>query len=98
MNLLSLIMALLLNQSEPCNALPAEARQLSGSDYQVLVYQCGARQFRLWQYQCTPGRWSQPFYMEETYSRQAVWMNQFGELEGGSHATVNEIDVPFCGT
>jgi hypothetical protein len=97
-NLLAALMALLLNQSEPCNARPAEAQRISGMNYQVLVYQCGARQWKLWQYECKPGRYSPPFYMEETYSHQAFWVNRFGEVQYGVHATINEMDVPFCGT
>ena len=100
MDAIQLLMALFLNLNEPCTAKPVELQRLSGQDYQILRYDCGAKRFKIWQRFCAEGQgyWGRPFFLEEENGQQGVYVNRFGEVQTGWHVSVVEIYVPRCGT
>ena len=100
MDAIQLLMVLFLNLNEPCTAKPAELQRFSGQEYQILRYDCGAKQFKIWQRFCPEGRgyWGRPFFLEEENEQQGVYVNRFGEVQTGWHVSVIETFVPRCGT
>ncbi|MCS6290368.1 MAG: hypothetical protein H8K10_15540 [Nitrospira sp.] len=99
MDALSLMMALFLNLSEACTALPADEQRVGLERFQILNYACGDKRFRIWSRRCLDGRpyWSRPFLLEETGSGQGFYMNQFAEVQSGYHVELRETYVPKCG-
>jgi len=99
MDALSLMMALFLNLSEACTALPAEEQQVGREAFQILNYRCGDKSFRIWSRRCTDGRpyWSRPFLLEETGTRQGFYLNQFAELQSGYRVELHDTYIPKCG-
>ncbi len=71
MDAIQLLMAMFLNLSEPCNALPTLTEAIGGHDFQVLRYTCGGKEFKIWSAWCPDGRgfWSRPFMLTEENSQ-----------------------------
>ena len=100
MDAISLLMVLFLNLNEPCTAMPAELQHVSGQDYQILRYACGAKAYKIWQRKCNDGQgyWGRPFFLEEENSQQGLYVNRFGEVVTGYHVSITETYVPLCGS
>ena len=99
MNAIELMMALFLNASIMCHALPADVQQIGGRDYQILSFACGEYLFQIWQRRCEPGNyWTRPFLLKELSTDRGFYLNQFAELYSGEHVSLDEVYVQPCGT
>jgi hypothetical protein len=109
MDAIQVMMALFLNAMLACSAHPIEDRTLDHKpnpiQYQVMVYDCGDRQFEVWARACvnddTHVRYqARPFLLAETHSHVGFYVNQFGEVLASATGglLVNQVYVPLCGT
>lgn len=100
MDAITLLMVLFLNLNEPCTAKPVEEQRIGRQDFQLMRWDCGAKQFRIWSRKCREGQgyWGRPFFLEEVNSQQGLYMNRFGELHTGWHVSMDDVYFPACGS
>jgi len=100
MDTLLVLIMFVINQPEVCTALPAEVRHVGPTTYQVLSWTCGPRTWHAWQKWCTDGQgyFGWPFFLEETSSHMALYLNRFGEVHSGQGALLENAYVPHCGS
>jgi len=88
-----------LRLSEPCQAEDAWETRISGIEYRVRSYRCGAKKWRLWQYRCEEGYWSRLILMDQAdRNEDAYYMDRFGGLHNGKSGELVEAYRPQCGT
>ena len=81
MDAISLVIALFLNLSQVCDAMPAAETRLNEHTYRVLIWNCDhGKVFHAWEQRCPDGSYSLPFYLEETTSSRGLYVNRFGEV------------------
>jgi len=106
-DLLTIMAALFLNMSTGCDALKADVMRVGGQDYLVQSWRCEDKAgkvhlWRTWQRECVANNgqsfYGRPYFLEDTVSRAAFYMNQFGELQGGLGAIIENAYVGPCGS
>jgi hypothetical protein len=107
MDLIQHLVALFINLSIGCNALPAEAVTLNGQAFQIQSWSCVDKHhelhvWRTWQRECTAQNgatfWGRPYALEDPLNYFTWYVTQFGELGGGQGATIEQAYVPLCGS
>lgn len=107
MDILGLIVASLINVATGCDALPATVMRVGGQEFMVMAWTCPDRNgkahvWRTWQRECVANNgahfWSRPYFLEDTVDQLALYVNQFGEAQGGFGATIEQAHVPPCGS
>ena len=106
MNSLELLIAMLINSSMACNALPAVEMKVSGKVYQVQEWVCmgqeGPRKLSAWRRECGKGEgrhWGHTSFLEA--SRPLQWgiaADQFGGFRAGVGVTKEEAYEIVCGS
>jgi hypothetical protein len=105
-NLIELMVAMFLNTSLACTALPAELHNVGGQDFLVTRWLCtdakgASHLWRQWQRECRFEHatvWGRPYFLEDQASQVALYVNRFGEVQGGPGARIQEAYVPLCGS
>lgn len=107
MDLISIMAALLINLSTGCDALKADVQRVGGQDYLIQSWVCHdkrdqAHLWRTWQRECHANNgtafWGRPYFLEDTTSHFAMYVNRFGELQGGFGAAIENAYVGLCGS
>lgn len=107
MDLLGLISGAFLNLAIGCSAMPAEVQRIGHQDFMIQAWACEDRHgtlsvWRTWSRQCLAQNgykfWSHPVFIEETGTRLGIYINQFGEIQGGYGAAIENAYLPRCGS
>jgi hypothetical protein len=98
-----IMMMFLLGPGSSCSALPAEATQLEGQNYQKMRWLCGDHQVEAWQRQCfgtdrKDEYWTRPFMLVDSTTGNRVYLNRFAEMQAGWHVPLDETYIPKCGS
>ena len=81
-----------------CYAHPARITSLGRQDYQVLSWSCLDHDWQAWQRSCEGKFWSHTFYLQETRSQIAIFLDRFGAVRVETGAQLEEMFVPSCGS
>ena len=106
MNSLELIIAMLINSSMACTALPAMEMKVSGKVYQVQEWVCmtqeGPRKLSAWRRECGKGEgrhWGHTSFLEAAGGLQwGIAADQFGGFRAGVGVTKEEAYEVVCGS
>ncbi len=87
--------------------MPADMMRVGGQDYLVSSWLCTDKHgvshvWRTWQRECVAQNkstfYGRPFVLEDQTSRLVIYTNQFGEIQGGIGADIQQAYLPLCGT
>lgn len=107
MDVIAIIAALLLNASTGCDALRAEVMQVGHHDYLVQSWSCPDKSgvvhiWRTWQRECVSNNqahfWGRAAFLEDQRTQLGLYVNRFGELQGGYGASIEQAYIPVCGS
>lgn len=107
MDLITIIASLLLNASTGCDALRADEMRIGSQDYLIQSWSCPDKDgvvhiWRTWQRQCLNNHeahyWGRAAFLEDQRTQLGLYLNRFGELQGGFGASIENAYVPSCGS
>lgn len=107
MDVITIIAALLLNASTGCDALKAEVLRIGAQDYLIQSWSCPDKSgvvhiWRTWQRECVANNqahfWGRAAFLEDQRTQLGLYVNRFGELQGGFGASIEQAYVPVCGS
>lgn len=107
MDLIAILAALLLNASTGCDALKADVMRIGSQDYLIQSWACADKSgkvhiWRTWQRECVANNdthyWGRAAFLEDQHSKLGVYINKFGEIQGGYGAEIENAYLPPCGS
>lgn len=106
MDLIAIIAAALLNVSSGCDALKADVMRVGGQDFLIQAWACTDKHgavhlWRTWQRECVMNNqkfWGRAYFLEERDSHLGIYVNRFGEIQGGYGAAIEQAYLPLCGS
>jgi len=107
MDLIAILAAMLLNASTGCDALKAEVTRIGSQDYLIQSWSCPDRSgqphiWRTWQRECVANNqthfWGRAAFLEDQQSKLGIYVNRFGEIQGGIGASIEQAYIPLCGS
>ena len=107
MDLIAIMASMFLNLASGCDAMPVESQRLGGQEYRIQSWSCVDKHhelhvWRTWQRECHGQNgttyWGRPAMLEDPLNSFTIYLNRFGEVQGGYGATIEQAYLPLCGS
>ncbi len=94
---IELLITFFITTNPACYAHPATATRIGRQEYQVLNWSCNEHSWQGWQRRCPEGYYGPVFYLLETRTQQAIYLDRFGGVQVAIGAQLEDMWIPACG-